>query len=808
MWIAAARLEHIAADLRYAVRRLAGSPGFSLAAIVSLGLGIGANVAIFTLTYQVLLRPLPYRDPSQLVAVWGDASNRGAGRSNVSPPDYRDWQRDATTVTAFAAYLDDFAVTAQGMDGRAEWLDVRMVSASFFDVLGVAPAVGRTFRGEDDVLGSAAVAVISHGYWQRRFGGRPDVAGAILESEAGRLRVVGVMPRGFAFGAANTDAWLTLRSALSQRDWDNRTNYVLEVVARLKRGVTLDQARGEIDSLARRLTATLPAGERRGAVVLPLREEFAGSVRSGYVALFAAAGCVLVVACLNLAHLLLLRGTRRHHELAVRASLGASRTRLVQQLLAESALLTVGASAIGLVLHSWTNGYFARFVPARMAGTTDLGVSTPVIAFTAVIAAATVGVAGLMPALRLSSRRLLPALHMRDRSAVRSGSKFRSGLVCCQVAFAVLLLVCTSLLVSTMWRLYAVDAGFNPRGLLVVTFPPRPADSVEPLLERVTAIPGVVSAGVATVRPLDAFPGRVSWTIDGQAAGDASAEPRALLRTASAGYFETLEVPLLRGRTFDAGDKGGATPVAIINDSMRRRHWGGGDPIGARIRRGTGAGATWHTIVGVVGDVKQRALDADAEPEVVLPYVQYDGPNLYRPRTLVLRTRSSPAALADVVRREIGAVNVVEPLPDVATMDQFISAGLDDRQRRTVLFSAFALLALILAILGVYAVVSSTVTDRTQEIGVRIALGAGPASVLRMVVGQGIALAAVGCAAGLLGALAVTRTLEGFLFGVTSLDPASFAAAAMLMVSIAGLASYIPARRTTRINVRSALYYE
>ena len=801
-----APLERLAADLHYALRRLAASPGFSFAAILTLGLGIGANVAIFTLTYQVHLRPLPYRDPAQLVAVWGDASYRGIPKSNVSPPDFLDWRRDATVFIDMAAYLTDLGATAIGAGGRPERIDIRMVSGNFFSLLGVPPAVGRVLRNADDMPGAAPVAVISHAFWQRRFGGRADIAGTTLESGATRFQVVGVMPPEFQYGAANTDVWMPLRPALSPRDWENRTNYLLDAVARLKPGVTVSEAHAELDGIARRLAAVhLPANERRGARVLPLREEFVGaSAGRAYVLVFGAAGCVLLVACLNVAQLLLVRGLRRHRDFAVRASLGASRTRLVLQLLAETAVLTVLASAVGLVVYEWTAAYFTSFVPTRMAGVTDLRVNGAVLLFTAIAGAATACAAGLMPALRASSVHLMPPLHTAG-SAGRRGSRLRSLLVVSEVGVAVLLLVCSALFVATMSRLYDVDPGFNPSNLLTANLPFRGDADIEATVERISALPGVVSAGVGTVRPLEAFPGRFPWTIEGEPR-DTSAQPRALLRTADATFLATLEVPLLRGRMLDGSDRRGSPPVVLINESMRRRYWGDRDPIGARITRNE-AGA-WYTVVGIVGDVRQRALDVEAEPEVIVPYLQYDGPAFYRPRTLVVRTESNAASLIDAVRREIGAIDSAAALPDVVTMDRVVRAGVDDRQRMTVLLSGSSALTLLLAILGVYAIVSSTVTDRTQEIGVRIALGAGPASVVRMVIREGLALAAIGCAAGLLAALGLTRLLETFLFGVTASDPASFGIAAVLVLSIAAAASYVPARRTTRINLRTALYYE
>jgi putative ABC transport system permease protein len=805
---AAAALERVGSDLRYAARSLAGSPGFTLAAVLTLGVGIGATVAIFSLNYQVLLKPLPYREPGQLVSVWGDASYRGVPKSNVSPPDYLDLQQQTRTVSGLAAYMADFETTAATAEGRAERVDVRMVSGNFFELLGVPPALGRALDESDDRAQPPAGAVISHGFWQRRFGGDPRVLGSVVDSEPGRFRIVGVMPPEFQFGAVNTDVWMPLRSS-SSRDWENRTNYALEVVGRLKAGTTVEQAQQEMDSLARRLAAIhLGPGEPRGARVLPLRDEFAGSVRRNYAILFGGAVSALLVACLNVAHLLLLRGIRRHRELAVRASLGASRAQLIQQVLVESALLTAAASVIGLLVHEWTSAFFMRFVPTSMAGITELRVDAPVMAFMVLAATAVVCLSGLMPAFRITNVRLSGALDARAASPGRRATRLRQAIVTCEVAVAVLLLVCATLFVATLWRLHAVDPGFNPTNVLTANVVSR---DLEQVLERVAAMPDVISAGVGTVRPLEAFPGRFSWSIQGREPDERSSQPRALLRTVGPRFLETLQVPLLAGRFVDEGDLPGAEPVVVINDSMRRRYWGGADPIGARITRGAtpsdaaAGGGRFYTVVGVVGDVKQRALNVESEPEVIVPYRQYEGPRLYLPRTLVVRTRSSATALVDAVRREIGSIDPALPLPDVLTMEQMVETGLGGRQRTTTLWSGFSSLALALAILGVYAIVSSAVIDRTREIGVRMALGARPSTVLRMLIAEGVSLAAIGSAAGLLGAVAVTRVFEGALFGVSPLDPFSFAGAALLMVSIAFAASYVPARRSIRINLRTAL---
>jgi putative ABC transport system permease protein len=803
-----ARLDSILSDLRYGARRLAAAPGFTLAAMLTLGLGIGANVAIVTLMYQVFLEPLPYADAERLVSIWGDASYRKVPKSEVSPPDYLDWRRQTTTLSGIAAFSPEMGTTAIGSDRRPEPIALRYVSGNFFTVLGVSPAAGRLLSDGDDRPG-ADVAVVGHRYWLQRFGGRRDLRGAVVESESRRYRVVGVLPEDFHYGSDNTDVWVPIRALLSDRDWTNRTNYLLEVVGRMRPGVSISQVHLEVDTLARGLAAAhLGADEPRGARVLPLREQFAGDVGAGYLTLLAGASCLLLVACLNVAHLLLLRGLTRRREIAVRAALGASRTRLMQQLVGECALLAAGGAVASLFVHQWTAGFLTRLVPTAMRGVTDLGIGGSVLAFTGLTGALAFCLAGLVPAIRVSRVRLADALQ-RQADRTVTASRLRSALVVCEVGGTVVLLVCSTLFASTLMRVYAVDLGFDGSNLLSITLPSRSADFIDRALERVRAVPGVVSAGVSTTVPLAAFAGRFAWRIDGLSFDD-SAPPRALLRAASPGYLETLRVRLVAGRLLDESDRPGAPPAAVINEAMRRRYFGDRDAVGARLAREEGKTGSdvWYTVVGVIGDVKQRDLTAQVEPEVIVSHRQYAGPGAYRPRLIVARTAGTAAGLSENLRQAVGDLDAALALPEVVTTRERIGAAVDERRRRAMLFSAFGLVGLSLSMLGVYTLVSAMVKDRTQEIGVRLALGALPGAVVRMLVRQGLWLAAVGCAGGLAVAFAVTRSIQGFLWGVSATDPASFAAAAVLMLSVAGLACWIPARRTTRIDLRTALYFE
>jgi putative ABC transport system permease protein len=776
--------------------------------MLTLGIGIGANVAIFTLTYQVLLEPLPYVAPDRLVSIWGEASYRNVPKSNVSPPDYLDWRRQSTTLSGLAAYSSELGITAVGNESRPEPVTARFVSGNFFTLLGVSPAAGRLLSDDDDQPG-ADVAVIGHSYWLRRFGGRRDLSGTVVVTESRRHRVVGVLPEGFQYGSANTDVWLPVRTFLGERDWTNRSNYLLELVGRMKPGVSIEQTHAELDTLARGMAAAyLGPNEPRGARVLPLREEFAGDVSTGYMTLLAGAAILLLVACLNVAHLLLMRGLTRSREIAVRASLGASRVRLIRQLLTESTLLATGGMVAGLFVHQWTSGFLARLVPTEMRGVTDLSISGSVMVFTVLTGAVTACLAGLVPAIRVSRARLAMALQ-RQADRTTTASRLRSAIVVCEVGGAVVLLVCSTLFATTMIRLYSVDLGFDRSNLLSITLPSRSADFMERALERVRGVPGVAAAGLSTTTPLAPFAGRFAWRIEGLSF-DETAQPRAMLRAASPGYLETIRVRVVAGRLLDESDRPGAPPAAVINDAMRRRYFGDRDPIGVRLAREEGktGSEVWYTVVGVIGDVKQRDLTAEVEPEVIVAHRQYAGPGAYRPRLIVARTGDNVGGIAEALREAVGNLDTALALPEVVTTRERIGAAVDGRRRLAVLFSAFGIVGLALSMLGVYALVSAMVRDRTQEIGVRLALGAVPGAVVRLLVRQGLTLAALGCAGGLVVAFAVTRMIQGLLWGVSATDPASFAAAVVLMLMVAGTACFIPARRTTKINIRTALYYE
>jgi putative ABC transport system permease protein len=680
------------------------------------------------------------------------------------------------------------------------------VSSDFFQVLGVNPSQGRWFRDEDDDTGAPRVAVASHGFWQRHFGGKQGLDGSAVQG----YQIVGVMPEGFQFAQSNTDLWVPL---IMSELGDNRGNNILLVLGRLKPGLTAAYAQAEMNTIAANQAAAYPeTNARRGIRVIALRDEFTASVRTVYFALFAAAGAVLLVACLNVAHLLLLRGSRRQREFAVRSSLGASRLRLVQQLLSESMLLAVCGTAAGLGLSRWTFSFFTVFIPQSMAGLTELRVNGPVIWFTIAAASITAFAAGVIPAMRLSRLHLSAAMQEGGRAGnTKHTRRLRGGIVICEIAVSVVLLVCSSVFIGTILRLHALNPGFDMKNLLTVQLRVRSAEEYDTLLQRVTALPGVKSAGVGTVRPLQSTGGRRTLIIDGYPYGDASDQPRALFRTISAYYLETLRVPLLRGRTFETRDVKGAQPVAIINESMRRRYWGDRDPIGQRLQlseEDTGKPTSaWYTVVGVVGDVRQRGLDLDPEPELMLPHLQFEGGAFYRPRNLLVRTTGDPTLLVEPLRKTVLALDKGASV-EVKTMEDAAGETLANRRPRTLLITGFAAMTLILSILGVYSLISFAVVDRTQEIGVRLALGDTPSGIMRMFVTEGLVLAALGCAAGLIVSSALTQTLTTFLYGVPPTQQEFLAGVTLLILSVAVAASYVPARRVRKINPVTALRCE
>ena len=798
------------ADLRYALRALARTPGFTLAVVLTLALGIGANSAIFSVVYGVLLRPLPYASPERLVVLYGRYPEYG--RTSTSLPDYRDWRDQSHSFEQLAArHKGTFVLT---VDGEPERVIADRVTANFFPTLGVRPAMGRGFLPEEDRAGGDdRVVVLSYGYWQRRFGGDPRVVGRQLQLSGHPWTVVGVAPQGFEYGRA-VDLWAPTRADTAM---PRRAEY-LDLVGRLKPGVSVAQANADVAAVVRRLAEQYPEsnGNLRSEVI-GLHEDLVSSVRPGLLAFMGAVALVLLIACANVANLLLARAATRDREVAVRVALGAGRGRLIRQLLTESTVLALLGGVAGMAIASWAvaaiRAVGVQFLPRQA----ELGMNAPVVLFSVVLALATGLLFGLAPALRLTSGALHASLREGARGSTSGAlARVRSALVLGEVAVAFVLLVGAGLLIRSFDRLTQVDLGFQPAGVLTysVTFPGaqfRDARQLPPLyqtvLERARALPGVRAVGVSADLPMSE-PSDITFDVEGR-------PPRSMRPNAppedvqpfavTADYFNALRIPLRRGRLLLPTDGPTAPRVTVINEQMARQAFPGEDPLGKRITLGDVADASsWMTIVGVVGNIAQAGVTAK-------PYSQLYASIMQSPSRVVyvsLRTDGAPARLVPAVRRMMREVAPDLVVNDVETLESLVARDIARPRLSVWLLGSFAAVALVLAAIGIYGVMSYTVAQRTREIGVRMALGADPAGVERLVVRQGMQPALIGVAVGLAGALAASRLIASLLYGVSALDPVTFALVPLFLATIALLATYLPARRATRVSPTVALQSE
>ena len=804
-------------DIRYGLRTLRKSPGFTLVALLTVALGIGANTALFSVVNAVLLRPLPVAGPEALVNVWGTNPQGGEPRENASYPNFADWRAQQTVFAGVAAYVNTFA-TLTG-DDTPEALDGLAVSPELFQTLGVRPALGRFFTAQETQADKAPV-VISQEFWRRRFGARADIVGQPVTLDGKPHTVVGVLPAGFKFPFDTVNAkdfWAPLDPA-DEMNTKRGVGY-LRVIARLKPGVTLTQAQAEMDTIAARLAAQYPEhDEGHGLHLVATYEDVIGGVRRPLLVLLGAVGFVLLIACANVANLLLARATRRRREIAVRAALGASRWRVVRQLLTESLLLSLAGGAAGLLLALWGVDALRGALPEDVPRVREIALDGRVLVFTLGVAVLTGLVFGLAPA--------LAATRMDVNEALKEGARGTGGwrrnrvrgfLVTAEVALSLMLLVGAGLLLKSFVRLREINPGFNPEHVLTFSValpearyenPAEQARFFRELLARTAAAPGVeASAGVFPL-PFSGDHARGNFDIEGRAAENEGDSPNALSYIISPDYLRALAVPLRRGRAFDERDTPNASRVVLINETLARRYFAGQDPVGRHLIVASIADlakpATCE-IVGVVGDVKHDGLDAAPEAAYYLPYQQATLPFM----TLVVRgAGGNPAALVAGARTSVAQLDKDLPVTDIKPMSDWLSASVAPRRFNMLLLGGFALLALCLAAVGIYGVMAYSVAQRTHEIGVRIALGAQTRDVLRLVVGQGMTLTLVGVAAGLLGALALTRVLATLLFGVTATDPLVFAGVTLLLALVALLACYIPARRAARVDPMIALRQE
>jgi len=806
-------------DFRYGVRWLRRSPGFTAVAVLTIALGVGANTAIFSVVNAALLRPLPYNDPSGLVLLWGADRATGAERGQVSATDAADWRAQARSFEAVATYGDWRPLLAEG-SGEPERLPAAQVGDGYFDVMKGQPLLGRTFLPEEQDDGKDFVVVLGHGLWQRRFGGDPSIVGRAVRLNGRPHTIVGVMPPDFTSlpaGLLHEPAEL-YRPVAEQPAEAERGSRHLRAIARLKPGVTLEHAQAEMTTVARRIEEAHPAENTNyGVRVTPLREDLVGNVRPALLLLFGAVGFVLLIACANVGNLLLARAGARRREIAIRAALGAGRGRIVRQLLTESLLLSLAGGGLGLLVAAWGTGVVERVGLQLVPWLGRVETDARILAFTFVVSVFTGIVFGLVPALQASRPDLNESLKEGGRAgAGAAGGRLRGALVIAEVALSLVLLVGAGLLIKSVARLRGVDPGFTAGGVVTmslwlpgVKYPKGDSqhDFYARLAERVGNIPGVEAVGVTSVLPVSGgFDGR-TIEVEGRAYG-AGERPEVENYYVSPGYLRAMSIRLMRGRAFTDADTKDAPPVVLVSETMARRQWGDEDPLGKRLRYYdpyANREVPWRTVVGVVADVKLTRLDREGAQGLYAPEAQTPSPAM----TLVVRTAAGePAGVVPAVRREIGALDRDLAVFNVKTMDELVADSLLLRRFSMLLLGAFAALALILASVGIYGVIAYTVSQRTHEIGVRMALGARRSDIFRLVVGRGMLLTLAGVAAGLIAALSLTRLMESLLFGVSASDPPTFVAIALLLTAVSLAACYVPARRATRVDPLIALRHE
>jgi putative ABC transport system permease protein len=796
-------------DFRYAVRSLARQPTFACVAILTLVLGIGTNTAIFSVIKAVLLNQLPYQDPSRLVVV--REQNPDGSMDLVAPLTYLDWKRQSTSVPAMAA----FRQLRYAFAGNGEPLDVpsARVTANMFSVLRANPMLGRTFSAGEGEPGTDRVAVLSRAFWQRHFGGSYAAIGGTIQLDAQPYTVIGVMPAEFDFPpSGNTDIWTPLSFDPNDAHGRSRKARSLNVVGRLGDGVEEQQAQREMTIIAGRLASTFPDSNTGwGARVISAQEQLVSTVRPALLLISAAVGFLLLIVCANVANLILARLSSRRGEIAVRAALGAGRWQLVRQVLAESLTLSAVGGALGLLV-AWAGIRLVHALPeGSLPRMQDVRLDSGVLLFAF---ATSVGVAllfGVIPAIQVSRAGLRDTMNAFSGTARHSGGRLLSTLVVIEVALALMLLVGAGLMTRSFAQLMRVSPGFEPGNLLAVQiYLPQSKYKTGidrtrfymDTIRRVGAIPGVYSAAGVSTLPM--YPVGIDYalpfTIDGHAAPANGEEPRADIRTATPGYFETMKIALLDGRFIDGRDRAGAPGTVVINETMARRHFAGENPLGKVVRNPHGKGE----VVGVVGDVKHYGLDSEPRAELFMPAWQQPLNGM----ALVVRTASDPKGFVASIRREVLAVDAEQPIFDVSAMVDVVSRSVFLPRVSMLLLIAFAVSALLLAVVGIYGVVSYTVTQRTPELGLRMALGADAASTLRLVLGRSMLLVGGGTACGLVASMAVARTMSGLLYGVSPLDPIVFVGVSAMLATAGFVASLIPARRATRVDPIVALRTE
>ncbi|HEV2885146.1 MAG TPA: ABC transporter permease [Pyrinomonadaceae bacterium] len=796
-------------DVRYGVRGFFKRPAFTIVALIALALGIGANTAIFSLVNAVLLRPLPFAEPDRLIWVYGNIRN-GGNRASVAPLDYLDFRAQNTTFEQFAASFSiPQALNLTGV-GEPERLSTAAVTGNYFQTLGVMPAMGRPFQFENETPAHSQVAILSHALWQRRFGGDPAIVGKKITLDGRSFEITGVMPQAFTF-PGTADVWVPINFDAGP-GMKQRKAHFIRPIGRLKPGVTIEQAQADTDVIARRMEEAYPETNTGWSLrLIPLQEQLVGNIRTTLLILFGAVGFVLLIACANVANLLLVRAATREKEIALRTALGAGRLRIVRQMITESVLLALMGGVLGALLAVWGVELLVKLSAGSIPSTAQVNIDLTVLGFTLAVSVLTGLLFGLAPALRTMKLNLSESLKEGGRAAGETSprNRTRSVLVVIESAVAVVLLIGAGLLIRSFVELQNTNPGFDAQNVLTMRVdlprekypnPEKAGNFFSQLEDRVESLPGVETVGFITELPLSGQPNDSPFTVEGRPPAGPDQRMGADFRRVNQNYLQAMRIPLLRGRNFTEQEPRESAKVLIISELLASNVFPNEDPLGKRLVLAVDEKP--FEIIGIAGDIRHRSMEAQPLPMMYLPTIQTPGVNL------VIRTQGDPTNVAGAVRKEVQALDPDQPVAAVRAMTDWIDRSVASPRYRTALLGLLALVALVLASTGIYGVMSYSVAQRTHEIGVRMALGAGRLDVLKMVVRQGMTLVIIGVALGLASAFALTRVMASLLFGVTAKDPITFVAVGVLIALVAFIACYIPARRATKVDPLVALRYE